>query len=296
MKVCVLISRRKKLEYNDECLPLVSFIIPTLNSEKTLQKCLQSIVDQEYPSIEIIIIDGGSLDNTLSIAKKYPARIFKFSGSLGATRQLGINNSSGEIIANWDSDVYIPHKKWLYNAVKTLLQYEYASTLWVYNIPPPNSTLVEKAFAWYGWNMMLDLAKRSIGFWGGGVSLFKRRMVQEVGGFDVKVDIGEDFDLARKLSLKGYKVIFYTDYVYHDTFRSFSELIRKDIRRARNFKNKNMTWLTGIPLGELVGTNLKVGFILSLKNLFTKKKAYYGLVPIIVLLRLIVYTIMHLLP
>jgi glycosyltransferase involved in cell wall biosynthesis len=98
-------------------LPKVSFIIPTLNSGRTLEKCLKSIITQKYPSIEIIIIDGGSTDNTIDIAKRYATQVFKFRGILGAARQLGIDHASGELITNWNSEIYIPDKDWLRRAV-----------------------------------------------------------------------------------------------------------------------------------------------------------------------------------
>lgn len=51
-------------------LPKVSFCIPTLNNEDTIEKCLSSIANQDYPSVEIIIVDGNSKDKTIEIAKK----------------------------------------------------------------------------------------------------------------------------------------------------------------------------------------------------------------------------------
>ena len=54
----------------------VSVIIPTLNSSRTLDKCLKSVRSQDYPYLsEIIIADGGSTDHTIQIAEKYEAKI-----------------------------------------------------------------------------------------------------------------------------------------------------------------------------------------------------------------------------
>jgi glycosyltransferase involved in cell wall biosynthesis len=94
--------------------PLVSFVIPVLNSERTLERCLKSIICQNYPRIEIIVVvDNRCTDNSVEIAKKYGGKIYYCKGLLGDARKLGIDNSSGELIALWDSDVYIPHTKWL---------------------------------------------------------------------------------------------------------------------------------------------------------------------------------------
>ena len=59
-------------------IPTVSIVIPTYNSEATLEECLESIKKQDYPAekTEIIIADGGSTDKTLEIAGKYTQNIF----------------------------------------------------------------------------------------------------------------------------------------------------------------------------------------------------------------------------
>ena len=52
-------------------LPLISIIIPTLNSAKFLKECLDSVKKQTYKNIEVLIIDGGSKDSTVEIIKSY---------------------------------------------------------------------------------------------------------------------------------------------------------------------------------------------------------------------------------
>ena len=49
----------------------ISIIVPAYNAEKTMDRCLQSLVTQEDSNIEIIIVDDGSKDGTYAIAKKY---------------------------------------------------------------------------------------------------------------------------------------------------------------------------------------------------------------------------------
>ena len=59
--------------------PLVSVIIPSKNSSKTLSICLDSIKNQDYENIEIIVVDNHSIDNTLEIAKRYTNTVYTFS-------------------------------------------------------------------------------------------------------------------------------------------------------------------------------------------------------------------------
>ena len=54
--------------------PVVSFIIPTRNEEKSIGKCIQAIVDDNYPNTEIIVIDDISKDKTVEIVKEYQER------------------------------------------------------------------------------------------------------------------------------------------------------------------------------------------------------------------------------
>ena len=58
---------------------LVSVVIPVYNSEKYLEECLDSILNQTYENIEIIVIDDGSEDSSLDILKKYSSKIHIFS-------------------------------------------------------------------------------------------------------------------------------------------------------------------------------------------------------------------------
>ena len=83
--------------------PLVSINIATYNSGKTLGKCLESIKNQTYKNIEIVIMDSYSKDKTLDIAKSYGAMIV-YAPTLATARKAGSDASKGEYIFIVDSD------------------------------------------------------------------------------------------------------------------------------------------------------------------------------------------------
>jgi len=83
--------------------PLVSINIPTLNSERTIVKCLQSIAQQSYKNIEIIVVDSYSRDKTVTIAKRYGAKVV-YERKLPRQRMRGIMESKGDYILLLDSD------------------------------------------------------------------------------------------------------------------------------------------------------------------------------------------------
>lgn len=94
----------KKSEQNN---PLVSIITIVLNSEKTIEKTMQSVLGQTYDNIEYIIVDGGSTDGTLDIIKKYGDNISWISEpdeGISDAFNKGIKLSRGEIIGILNSD------------------------------------------------------------------------------------------------------------------------------------------------------------------------------------------------
>lgn len=105
-------------------LPTVSFITCTLNSEKIIKECLDSIKNLDYPKdlIEVIIVDGESNDKTIEIVKKYDfCRVIvkKTDGPEIATA-IGYNNAKNELLVNFPSDNVIPNTKWLKEMVQPL--------------------------------------------------------------------------------------------------------------------------------------------------------------------------------
>lgn len=103
--------------------PRISIITPTLNSQRTLEDCLNSIRKQDYPrSVEIVIVDGESRDRTLEIAKKYKATVVHNRLKTGeAGKAVGAKVARGEILAFIDSDNILPDNRWLKKMVQPFL-------------------------------------------------------------------------------------------------------------------------------------------------------------------------------
>lgn len=103
--------------------PTISVVVPTLNSQRTLEVSLNSIVKQDYPgSVEMVLADGGSIDATLKIAKSFGAKIVRNNLKTGeAGKAVGAAHARGKILAFVDSDNVLPDKNWLRRMVQPFL-------------------------------------------------------------------------------------------------------------------------------------------------------------------------------
>lgn len=94
-------------------MPLVSIIIPVYNAEKTLRRCLDSLVSQTYKNIEVLLIDDGSVDSSSLICREYCDKYeyFKYyyqhNSGPSTARNYGIEQSKGKYVYFVDSDDYV---------------------------------------------------------------------------------------------------------------------------------------------------------------------------------------------
>lgn len=92
---------------------LVTVVVPVYKTEKYLDRCMESIVNQTYPKLEILLIDDGSPDNCPRMCEDWARKdsrvrvIHKENAGLGMARNTGIENATGECICFFDSDDYI---------------------------------------------------------------------------------------------------------------------------------------------------------------------------------------------
>jgi len=137
-------------------LPSISIVVPTYNSERTLAQCLESIAKQDYPrkNIEIIIVDGGSKDNTIETAKKFhvdeilhnPLR----TGEAG--KSVGVEAARNEIILLQDSDNVLNRRDWLRKMVEPFKNASVVGAEPLYYVYRKEDSLITRYCALLGMN------------------------------------------------------------------------------------------------------------------------------------------------
>lgn len=91
----------------------ISVIVAVYNTEKYIEKCLRSLLNQTYQNLEIIVVDDGSTDNSKEVLKKYSHNdkiklIYnKKNSGLSYSRNVGLENATGDYIGYIDSDDYV---------------------------------------------------------------------------------------------------------------------------------------------------------------------------------------------
>lgn len=120
---------------------LVSVIVPVYNVEKYLDRCIESIINQTYKNLEIILVDDGSPDNCPKMCDNWAKKdkrikvIHKENGGLSDARNIGINNATGDYIAFVDSDDFIDkemYEKLLQNLIRTNSDISICSMIYYY--------------------------------------------------------------------------------------------------------------------------------------------------------------------
>ncbi len=270
--------------------PRVSFIIPTFNSERTIERCLRSIVRQAYPDIQLIVVDNGSSDHTVEIARKYTREIYFDSGKLGSVRQTGIELATGVIVGIFDSDIELPHKNWLARSIKYFNYDRRIGNVCPLNVSPPGRPLFMRLY-WNLWKIIMeDRIEKKRGVFGGGNSLILKSCLDVVGGFDRDVHWGEDFNLAVKIKLHGYQVIYIDDPVYHDTDMGLSlrRFIKKQFVTAETFTDQKFS-STGITTMDMLYEQIVLGTKGMLRGLFVQRDVSWFLYPFFLFLRVNIY-------
>lgn len=131
---------------SDSSQPLVSIVTPSFNSGPFLRECIESVIAQDYPRIEYIVMDGASTDETPAILARYRDRIARVHSApdfgQGQAINRGLSGSNGEIVAFLNADdAYLPHA--VAQAVRAFSAHPDASVIYgnAYHVAADGSTI-----------------------------------------------------------------------------------------------------------------------------------------------------------
>jgi len=182
--------------------PLVSVILPTFNRAWTLKDAIDSVVSQDYPNIELIIIDDGSNDSTLAFLNAYKDRITLITQrnkGVSASRNAGIKKSQGEFVALLDSDDAWEKEK-ISSQIKFFNQNPEAlicqtEEIWIRNGKRVNPKAKHKKPSGNIFEASLHLCLVSPS-----AVMMKKELFEKIGYFDESLPVCEDYDLWLRIS------------------------------------------------------------------------------------------------
>jgi glycosyltransferase involved in cell wall biosynthesis len=174
-------------------LPLVSIVIATRNEEGNIANCLNSILRQEYPNIEIVVIDNDSSDKTVEISKFYTPNVYQFGPERSAQRNYGLLFKSKGVFGMFIDADMILSQSLVGDCVKHLVTSREICGIYV-----PEIILGRRLFHKVRRFERPYYSATTIDC----VRFFSIRAFREIGGFDEKTFVsgsGEDWDLDRRL-------------------------------------------------------------------------------------------------
>ncbi len=214
---------RRKLDQILEQSPFVSVILPTYNRASELGKAMQSVLDQTYENLELIVVSDGSTDETEQVVKAFQDPHVRYicsekNGGLAYARNLGIREAKYDLLAfHDDDDLWKPEK--LEDQIRELLRsdlntgfcycemsYIMLDGKTIHIVPRREISIVRKRGYLYP-----ELLRRNI--IGGPTLLVRKECFEEVGLFDESLAIFEDWDMVLRLS-KQYDAAFVAEPLY----------------------------------------------------------------------------------
>ena len=213
-----------------------SIVIPSYNDADNLKKCLDSLLEIDYPpeNLELIVVDNNSTDNTAEIAEKFPQVVYLKEARAGAShaRNKGISRARYDILAFLDSDTIVT-ADWLRELVKPFLEAETGAVggaIYPFN----RNNLISR---YLGVSLFMRYHRY------GGKRLLKGypscnlavRKALVSGGFDTESfsTYGEDKDICCRILAEGYNIVFSPQaIVEHRHPETLSELLRLMLRSS----------------------------------------------------------------
>jgi glycosyltransferase involved in cell wall biosynthesis len=184
----------------------ISVVIPVYNEEKYLPKTLASLEKLDRKPDEVIIVDAASTDHTVSLAKKWGARVLEVEHkTIAYSRQKGLEAAKGDIVACTDADDIVP-PHWLTTIERAFTKPDVVATYGIYHLY--DGPWAYRFFINICSPFLVFLASRfGVHFAAGQNMAFLKKSALAVGGFPVDFRTAEDMKLIQRLQDVG-KVVY----------------------------------------------------------------------------------------
>jgi poly-beta-1,6 N-acetyl-D-glucosamine synthase len=224
-----------------EIFPSISLIVPAFNEEITIKKTIQSLIELDYPNYEVLIIDDGSTDKTLEIAKRFASSEVKVihqknQGKANALNN-GIKNSNGEIIVTVDADTLLKKDSLRKISDRFINNNKLGAVAGNVKVIPENSLL--NGIQGTEYTVGINLVRKAQSMLGcvmivpGPIAALKRGAIEKAGFFSDDT-FAEDFDITMKILEQGYKVEYEDQSVsYTDAPKNLEDFMKQRRRWYR---------------------------------------------------------------
>ncbi len=243
----------------DSSIPTVSVIVLNYNGSAFLHDCLQSVLSSDYPAFELILVDNGSSDQSVALARSYfgkdpRLRIFENSSNQGYSggNNRGIAISRGQYLVFLNNDTEVT-ADWLKQLVSVIAadpsvgacQSKLLLSDSRNRLDEAGANLTPMGFLYHERFHDIDDSRKDslteILSVKGACFIVRREIVDSIGGFDENMIYSEDTELCWRIWLAGYRVLFVPrSVVYHYAGITFSKSrSRRSIRLGSYFGTRN---------------------------------------------------------
>ncbi len=202
---------------------MISVVIPALNEQKYLGRCLESLARQDYQgSFEIIVVDNGSSDGTVAVANSYGVKVVSEARTgVAFARAKGFKAAQGEIIASTDADTILP-ANWL-SQIESLFTKHPDAVVVAGHYSLMDGPIVVRLVLKFSLIVIPAIIKFFPRLWNfpGSDFAVKSTVFRAIGGFNPGIKIYEDVDLCQRLRKQG-MVVFCPQLIVSTSGRAFA--------------------------------------------------------------------------
>ena len=228
-------------QHEPKAMPFVSVVVAAYNSEPTIARCLEALGRLDYPDYEVIVVDNASTDGTRAIASRCDVTLLdEPRRGWPAARNRAWHFAKAPLVANIDADCFA-EATWLRELVAAVLADPRAGCAVGRTKVEEGKTLAQRHYAAcdpFNIEKYVYQTARAAGRacpWGGGNNVFRREVIDAVGGYDAETyTSGADREYHKRLEEQtGYRTVYAPDAViWHVARGSAGEFFRNSAKYA----------------------------------------------------------------